>query len=229
MAVFGRLRSRFGSAVVLSLASCVVAGCGGGSGDGGGTMNLVIPSAAAGTDGTTGGVFSNELVSQELYRVADLGGLQPGQVIYGFALRMDGPATTPYGNGQDQSFSRFDVRVGVAAANLGSNLAANFTSTPVTVRTGPWDIAAGDFDVAPPGPAPFCPTIRFDTPYVYTGGDLLIEVRSATPSVALGIDSCAFPQTDGESTFAVGDADATTATLQVFPHNWAMQLLVSKP
>lgn len=229
MAVLRRPHSRVASALVLGLVACVAGGCGGGSGDGGGTLNLVIPSAASDTDGTTGAVFGDALVCQELYRAADLGALQPGQLIYGFALRMDGAATTPYGNGQAQSFSRFDVRMGGAAANLGSNLAANFASPPLTVRTGPWNIAAGDFDVAPPGPAPFVPTILFDTPYVYTGGDLLIEVRSTMSSVALGIDACAFPQTEGESTFAVGDADATTATLQVFPHNWAMQLLVHKP
>lgn len=229
MAVFGRSRARIGSAVALILASCVAAGCGGGSGDGGGTQRLVAPSATADTDGSTGGVFGAALVSQQLYRVADLGGLQPGQAIYGFALRMDAPATVPYGNGQDQSFARFDVRLGVAAAHLGTELAANFASAPVTVRTGPWDIADGDFEVATSATAPFCPTIRFDVPYVYTGGDLLIEVRSAVPTLALGIDTAAFPQTDGESTFAVGDADATTATLPVFDHNWVIELLVSTP
>ena len=88
-------------------------------------------------------------------------------------------------------------------------------------------------DFVPGGSTPneFSTTITFDIPYVYTGGDLLIEIRSESPAQQLLIDSTS--ATAGQSLFSdfagaggTGNADATTSNTGVLNVNWALNLQV---
>jgi hypothetical protein len=61
---------------------------------------------------------------------------------------------------------------------MSTTFASNFTATPTQVRSGPhnWDAGAFTFGSTPNA---FGPTMTFTTPYLYTGGDLTIEMRFA--------------------------------------------------
>ena len=213
-----------------ALAGLLSGSCGGGGHHPSGTPLLIpIPATGVSSEGTTLGNYTEDLVSQELYRAIDLAPLAVGDRIDGFAFRLDGGIMLPYGDGQSESFSRYDVRIGPAQANLGGTFANNFAGPPTLVRSGALAIPASALTPAPPGPAPFGAPFLFSTPFTYQGGDLLIEVRSTTPSAYLRIDTMVSPQTTGESVFAENDADAVTATTAVFAHNWALMLYVTRP
>ena len=78
------------------------------------------------------------------------------------------------------SYATWDVFVGagVDPSAMSNTFASNFTGTPTQVRSGPYAVTAGTF---PAGGSPngFGPALDFTTPFLYTGGDLAIEMRFA--------------------------------------------------
>lgn len=102
-----------------------------------------------------------------------------GQAIVGMQWRLNGSATTAW-PAAAASYASWDVYVGpgVDPSAMSNTFASNFTGAPTQVRSGPFSVTASSF---PSGSSPnaFGQMLDFTTPYVYTGGDLTVEMRFA--------------------------------------------------
>jgi len=142
---------------------------------------IVIPSGNAATEGTgaadVGNVYLGSFgtTTQAFIPVSMLSGIPTGDVITGFAFRLDSTAST--GPSSTATWTNYDVVLsqpaGILTATFDSNLGADAT----TVRSGSLTINANSY---PGGGSPnaFGPVITFTTPYTYQGTDLLITIRS---------------------------------------------------
>jgi hypothetical protein len=176
-------------------------------------VQVVVPAGFGGieggsAEGTALGDFSNRV--QSIYGTSLLTGLNVGDVITGLSFRVDsiGPAPAP------QTVANYEIRLSKSPntpGTLSNTLAANRGADEVIVRTGPLTIAAGDY---PTGSTPnaFGVLINFTSPYVYTGGPLLVEYAHtpfpSTPSFADAAENIA----GGQSAFGTGFG-ATTADI----------------
>jgi hypothetical protein len=101
-----------------------------------------------------------------------------GQNIDGISFRLfiGSIASFPASNA---TWADYTIRVGpgVAFGSQTTTFASNFAGPPTIVRTGPLTIPANAFPGAGGPPRPFGPFIPFTTPYTYTGGNLLVEIR----------------------------------------------------
>ena len=190
---------------------------------------VVIPSAAETAEGnaTVGfGSSGAQFVLQYLYRQADITGLQPGDIITGLTLRLDGSKIESWPT-KDVTWEAFNIKISPGVSELGPTLADNFTATPTIARSGPLDMPAGSFPAPEETPRPFGMIIPFTTPHTYTGGDLLFEFRTITPDEVNFSNDAADPeQTSGQGVFASG-IEATTAG-EPFFLNWVIQLQVGE-
>jgi hypothetical protein len=100
-----------------------------------------------------------------------------GQQLSGITWRLNSAATVNF-PAADANFASFDVRLSdsVDPVNRSLTFANNVVGAQTLVRSGPLTIPAGSFP-ATTAPHPFGMVINFDTPYNYTGGNLLIELR----------------------------------------------------
>ncbi len=100
-----------------------------------------------------------------------------GQNITGFQIRLNGTATSSWPPA-DTSFSFFNVTMGkgIDPATFNVNFADNFTGTPVSVRSGSLTFLANSFSFGG-SPNAFGPIVTFNTPYLYTGDHLTVELR----------------------------------------------------
>lgn len=122
-----------------------------------------------------------------------------GMNLTGFSLRLNnssGSAWPP----ANYTHSYFDVKLseGVAPSARSLTFANNFVGPQTDVRAGSLTIPAGAFGVGGSGttPNPFGPMIAFDTPYLYTGGHLAVDMYYAAN--ASGVN----PSFDALSTFS---------------------------
>jgi len=101
-----------------------------------------------------------------------------GMDLTGITYRI-GPAASSSWPAADVNFSNYDIFVssGVAPADRSLTFASNIVGTQTQVRSGPLSIPAGSFTAGGSPVNAFGPTIAFQTPYSYTGGHLLIELR----------------------------------------------------
>lgn len=143
----------------------------------------VVPNAFAGTEGP--GTFSlttNTAGGRTYQYIIDSSQLTAfvNSNISGMSLRLNAGGTWP---SVPVSMSFFDVYMGASVdpTATSNTFASNFTGSVTQVRSGAVSFNPGDF---PTGGTPngFGPTIGFNTPYLYTGGDLSILVRFATQS-----------------------------------------------
>jgi len=78
----------------------------------------------------------------------------------------------------DTAFGSYEIYLskGVTPPNMQMNFAANIVGTQTMVKSGNLMISAGS---VPAGNSsnPYAYTLVFDTPYLYTGGNLVIEIR----------------------------------------------------
>lgn len=152
-----------------------------------------VVGGAAGTEGSTFEfrILSNaSAVVQTVYSASALSSfLSFNDTITGIAFRLDGAATagTPALN-----FADYEIYLGGASSSLSADFASNYSGTrPRTkVRDGALSFSAGAFQPeATSAPAAFGPTIAFDSPYTYKGGDLVIEIRhSGNGTTNLNVD-----------------------------------------
>jgi hypothetical protein len=73
------------------------------------------------------------------------------------------------------TWSQYQIRLGpsVAPASAGTTFADNFLTATTLVRTGPLTVPPFAWQVgSPPNPSPWGIEITFNTPYLYTGGNL---------------------------------------------------------
>ena len=186
-------------------------------------VEIDLPNGAAGEGSDSFNVkFGVGSTVQNLYREADLNGLKAGDQIVGFCLRLDGV----HNLFTSTTFSRFDVKIGPAAASFTGTYAERFGPNPAVVRTGPMTLF---LPARTADPNLFGGLIRFDSPYVYTGGDLLVETRFTSPVtpdfISLNLDQL----TAGDG--ATGSQAFTSNPDSLSPQftesvNWPLQLKV---
>ncbi len=141
--------------------------------------SFVVPGAYSSSEGDHNyflmNTFNEALTYQFLMDDSILGGLA-GQQVTGIRFRLDGSQGSWLAN--DFTLPDFEVRMaaGVEVADISNTFANNFASSAMQVRDGQWTIPAGSFP-STGSPHGFGPEVSFDSPYVYTGGNLLIDMR----------------------------------------------------
>lgn len=141
-------------------------------------VNTVVPNqfASAATTGTFLGPLANG--SRRYMLLVDAGQLTAhvGRNLSGIAWRNLPSATTAWPTA-GVTYSSYEVKItpGVDPSARSLTFANNYAGTTTTVRTGALDIPAESYTVGG-SPNAFGPTITFSAPYIYTGGDLVIEI-----------------------------------------------------
>jgi len=139
----------------------------------------VMPNAYSGTGGT--GVFTGPLANtqrtyQWLINANQLTAMVGGNIT-SLAMRIPGNATGAWPTA-DVTFTNFDIYLAPSRPPSQRSLTfdSNIVGTKVQVRSGSLLIAANSY---PFGSTPnsFGTAITFTTPYAYSGGDLLVELR----------------------------------------------------
>lgn len=191
----------------------------------------VVPPSLATTEGngfsellvSTGG-----LTSQQFYRPSDLTNLAPGTLIYGMSLRLD----QAHGAGQPPSYpqasftwTRFDITMGQGKLpmNLTNQFASNYIGAPAPVRTGPLTMGVDFFPAG--APHPFSTPIAFDTPYLYLGGILALEIRNDGPAQTPLLIDAFSEANDGTghiSHFNIGNDNANFSNSVFYAANWVI-------
>lgn len=144
--------------------------------------DVAVPNQYAMTPGSTSGLNTfirdngNPRTGQLLINANELTGIV-GSSINGITFRLWTGATAAY-PATTATWADYTISLGpgVAFGSQTTTFASNFTATPTVVRTGPLTIPAASF---PFGATPndWAPYIPFTTPYVYSGGNLVVEVR----------------------------------------------------
>ncbi len=100
-----------------------------------------------------------------------------GQNLTGIALRIPASASAAWPSAV-ATYTSYDIYLSesVAPASRSLTFASNVVGTQTKVRDGALNIAAGAYTTGKT-PNDFGPTINFNTPYLYNGGHLLIEIR----------------------------------------------------
>lgn len=144
--------------------------------------DVIVPNSAAGVDadGTfaltataaAGRTFQLTIASSQLTGLA-------GQQIFGLQWRLNGAAAAAW-PAANITYAFWDVFVGpgVAPSAMSNTFASNFSAAPTQVRSGGYAVNAGSHSSGS-SPNAFGTTLDFTAPYLYTGGDLTIEMRFA--------------------------------------------------
>lgn len=185
--------------------------------------NVVVPNYAASSEADLSFFLTTTTTAGRTYQMtiaaSELTGLI-GQPIEAMQWRLNGGVASwpPV----DANYAFWDVFIGpgVDPATMSNTFANNFSGAATQVRSGPLTFAAGSF---PGGSTPndFGPALTFSVPYVYTGGDLTIEMRfsqqtGATSQANLdGVNASGGPGNGWGVNFAArwtGNAAGTTGT-----------------
>jgi hypothetical protein len=122
-------------------------------------------------------IENNPWTLQLVYHENQLTGLV-GTEITGIAYRRSATAGGGYPL-QSTTWSNYVVRMGpsVAPGVATGTFATNFTASPTEVRSGTVTVPPFAWpNNGPPGPNPWGTEITFNTPYVYTGGNLAMLI-----------------------------------------------------
>ncbi len=145
-------------------------------------VQQVVPTDRAATPGNGSflGPLSN--ATRRYQMVIDSGELTSlvGQPLTGLAFRLVPSATTPY-PAADLTYADYDIFIGpgVDPSLRSLTFANNYTGPQTQVRDGALTIPAASYGVGS-SPQPFGPDITFDSPFLYTGGDLTVELVHST-------------------------------------------------
>lgn len=146
--------------------------------------DVVVPNVYSGIEGSDAFIMLNntQRKHQIVIGASQLTGVI-GHNISGLQFRLNGGV----GAWPPSSFtmSNFDIKMGASVAPnaIGTTFSANFTGAATQVRAGSLSFTAGSW---PGGGSPngWGQVISFDTPYLYTGGNLAFEMTmSALPFV----------------------------------------------
>lgn len=163
-----------------------------------------------------------------------------GQQITGVTWRLPGSTTSTW-PAADVTYASFDIYLSgsVEPSARSLTLAENVVGPQTQVRAGSLVIPANSFTDTNPGPSPFGFVINFDTPYTYTGGNLLLEMRqsahdgtdrsvdaaSTAASTGYGTLFSALWGTGSEATTGIQANAVVTQFVTVVPEPGAMALL----
>lgn len=143
--------------------------------------DVIVPNYTAGVeaDGTfsltstasAGRTYQMTISSSQLSSVI-------GEELIGMQFRLNGAASSWPLADANYAFWNIFIGPGVSPASMSNTFAVNFSGTSTQVRSGALSFTTGSF---PSGSSPnnFGPTLTFNTPYLYTGGDLTVEMRFA--------------------------------------------------
>ncbi|MFA7445886.1 MAG: Ig-like domain-containing protein [Flavobacteriaceae bacterium] len=141
-------------------------------------QTVVVPNSLENTTSTGGftGPLANTARSyQLLIHENQLTALQ-GQQLNGITFRPSASASSTWPASQ-AIYGDYDIYLspGVAPVDRSLTFANNITGTQTQVRSGSLTIEAGSYPAG--GGTTFGPVIDFTTPYTYSGGHLLVEIR----------------------------------------------------
>lgn len=169
-----------------------------------GLADGVVPNAFAATE--AGGSFSltSTGTAGRTYQMTIAASQLTGMInhnISGMTFRLNNASTAAWPP-VAANFASWDIYMGqgVAPSAMSNTFAANYLGPVTQVRSGALSFAAGSFTAGGSGSTPnvFGPMITFNTSYLYTGGDLALEMR--------------FSQQLGATTQSPFDAVAATDT-----------------
>lgn len=167
---------------IVTLAICLMAG--------GAFADVVVPNAFAATEAPSTFSLTSTTAGGRTYQMTIAASQLSGQVgenLTGIQWRLNNAATAAWPSVLT-SYTQWDIAIGpgVAPSAMSNTFASNFTAGTTTVRSGPHSFNAGDFAIGGSGstPNPWGPTLVFTTNYLYTGGDLCLEMRFSAQSGA---------------------------------------------
>jgi hypothetical protein len=189
------------------------------------SADVVVPNAN--TNVSSGGTGLNTFIrdinaprsGQLLIDASQLGGISVGQPIFGLTFRMYNGNTTGFPpSAATWADYTINMGVGVPLGTQTTTFANNFVGAPTNVRSGPLTINPGTFPGGAPGgatstiPNAFGQVIMFTNPYIYTGGNLLVEIRHTGSNITNPLNSFldAIPTTAPGYGTAYWSATATT-------------------
>jgi len=154
------------------------------------SADLVVPNPYATTLASTSGLNTfirdtgNPRTGQLLINANQLTSMNIGDQLTGITFRIYSASTVNF-PATDATWSDYTINVGpgVAFGSQTTTFATNFASAPTTVRSGPLTMLANSFVGTGTTPHPFGPFIPFSTPYTYTGGNLLVEIRHSGSNI----------------------------------------------
>lgn len=182
----------------------------------------VIPPSVDNSEGNGFFTIAGPLTAQTLFPASSLNGLPAGATITGLQFRVNNGGTA--GN---FSTDHLDLYLGPATSStLDASVAANEGPGTVQVRSGSYAAPFGDY---PGGASPnaFGPVIVFSTPYVYSGGTLLLTLSESDPSGSLDVD--AVIGTPGVDYGQANAYNATTLDSGLGEYSPVIQLVYSVP
>ncbi|MFI4855621.1 MAG: hypothetical protein ACIAQF_11665 [Phycisphaerales bacterium JB065] len=143
-----------------------------------GASTYVVPQAYTDTPGTAsfiGPMANGQRTNQYLIHENLLTGLV-GKQLNGISWRLGSGSSSDYPT-QDISFANYDIYLSgsVDPSERSSTFAENVVGEQMQVRSGSLDVPAASF-TSGGSPNEFSFVINFDG-YIYTGGNLLVEVR----------------------------------------------------
>lgn len=167
-----------------------------------GITNVVVPNVNEVTPASTsflGPLANNHRTYQMLINESQLTNLL-GHDIKGLTFRLR-PTAAPW-PAADVTYNNYKILLSksVAPANRSLTFANNVAGPQTLVRSGPLTITDSSFQ-----PGVFGPDITLNTPYFYTGGHLLVEIRHTGLNV--------LPLPIGTSVEATGTSTAGYGTL----------------
>lgn len=176
---------------------------------------FVVPSAYASSIGTAGSLIlfgTQARTYQAQVAASELGGITVGTKIYSMTVRVT--SSTQQNNSPAMNFSSWNMQLAKATNSI-SGMSATFASNmsnPITVKSGPLSLAAGAFQggAITSSPRPWGAEIVFDTPYTYTGGDLVMMVSRPVPT---GTTESIFADAVGSTTAGYGTQFRALSTL----------------
>jgi hypothetical protein len=139
----------------------------------------VVPTAFAGTAGGSSflGPLANAQRTYQLLIHEDQLTALVGSDLTGLTWRLLPSAASPW-PATEVNFTNYDIYLSasVAPADRSLTFANNVAGPQTQVRSGPLTIPAASFSSGG-SPNQFGTTIQFTTPWTYTGGHLLVEIR----------------------------------------------------
>lgn len=173
--------------------------------------------APSGYTSTSGGNMLSTLLNsgartfQEMFfpdQTGTVPGIPGGSTITQVAFRL---ASTQATVGRELDFADYSVQLGSEPFVPSESFTGNITANTVTVRSGALSIAANTLQGGSNSVNPFSFVISFTTPFVYTGGILVLTVRHTGNGVTSPfLDSA--PISSGASTRYATGATATDPT-----------------
>jgi hypothetical protein len=144
--------------------------------------DVVVPNSTTGVEGDGTFSLTTAAAGGRTYQMSIAAGQLTGQVgqqITGLQWRLNGPGTAVWPP-VDANFASFDIAIGpgLAPGSTSATFASNFTGSITQVRSGALTFPAGSFTFGA-SPNVFGPAVNFSSPFLYTGGDLTIELRMA--------------------------------------------------